>query len=207
MAVVFDANTDTIWAYLSARVNNDYGVAGLMGNLWAESGCNPINVENGYGWTDQTYTDAVDNGTENFMRDYLKSNGSYSPLGYGIAQWTYASRKQALYNMKLSMGVSIGNLGLQCDYLWQELQTSYVGTLNAMINATSVRQCSDYVLANFENPADQSEDVKIYRASLGQKFYDHYSGQPPVPPEPPIPAGTKMPFIFMCGSKRQKIVK
>lgn len=199
MAVVFNTNTDTIWAYLSARVNNDYGVAGLMGNLWAESGCNPINVQNSSGWTDEAYTNAVDDGTyTNFVND---------SIGYGIAQWTFSSRKQGLYNMKISMSVSIGNLGLQCDYLWQELQTGYVGTLDAMRYATSVRQCSDYVLANFENPADQSEEVKVYRASLGQEFYDHYSGQPPVPPEPPIPAGTKMPFIFMCGSKRQKIIK
>lgn len=199
MAVVFDANTDTIWAYLSARVNNDYGVAGLMGNLWAESGCNPINVQNSSGWTDQAYTDAVDNGTyTNFVND---------SIGYGIAQWTFSSRKQGLYNMKLSMGVSIGNLGLQCDYLWQELQTGYVGTLDVMRNATSVRQCSDYVLANFENPEDQSEAVKVYRASLGQEMYDHYSGQPPVPPVPPTPfnpISRKRPLFLLCGSVRKR---
>jgi hypothetical protein len=63
------------------------------------------------------------------------------------------------------------------------------------------------VLANFENPADQSEDVKLYRASLGQKFYDHYSGQPPVPPEPPTPfnpISRKRPLFLLCGSVRKR---
>ena len=42
------------------------GAAGLMGNLYAESGLKPKNLENKYekslGYTDASYTEAVDSG-------------------------------------------------------------------------------------------------------------------------------------------------
>lgn len=64
---------------------NDFGVAGLMGNLFAESGLNPKNLQNTYekklGMTDAEYTAAVDSGSySNFVKD---------SAGYGLAQWTY----------------------------------------------------------------------------------------------------------------------
>ena len=199
MAVSFNANTDAIWNYFSSRINNDYGVAGLMGNLWAESGCNPINVQNSSGWTDEAYTNAVNDGTyTNFVND---------SIGYGIAQWTFSTRKQALYDLKVQMGVSIGDLNMQMDYLWYELQNNYSSTLTILQNATSIRQASDEVLFHFENPSDQSEAVQLVRFGYSSEMYEHYSGTPPTPPTPPIPAGSKMPFIFMCGSKRQKVFR
>lgn len=48
--------------------------AGLMGNLFAESGLSPKNLQNTYekklGFTDDSYTAAVDSGSyQNFVRD------------------------------------------------------------------------------------------------------------------------------------------
>lgn len=73
-------------------INNPYGVAGLMGNLFVESALSPINLQGTYekklGYTDVTYTEAVDNGTyTNFAKD---------SAGYGLAQWTYKTRKANL---------------------------------------------------------------------------------------------------------------
>ena len=73
-------------------INNPYGVAGLMGNLFVESALSPINLQGTYekklGYTDVTYTEAVDNGTyTNFAKD---------SAGYGLAQWTYKTRKATL---------------------------------------------------------------------------------------------------------------
>lgn len=57
---------EIIWRWLWERIGNDYGVAGLMGNLCAESGLNPQNLQNSYeqllGMTDAEYTAAVDSG-------------------------------------------------------------------------------------------------------------------------------------------------
>lgn len=41
MALTGNTNEQKIWNYLKSKLNNDYGVAGLMGNLYAESGLNP----------------------------------------------------------------------------------------------------------------------------------------------------------------------
>ena len=41
-------NEEKIWNYLKGAGLNDFGTAGLMGNLYAESGLIPNNVENLY---------------------------------------------------------------------------------------------------------------------------------------------------------------
>ena len=54
------ANDKTIWEFLKSQGLNDYGAAGLMGNLYAESGLSPTNLQNTYnnkfGMTDDEYT-------------------------------------------------------------------------------------------------------------------------------------------------------
>ena len=53
------------------------------------------------GLTDAEYTSQVDAGTyTNFIKD---------GYGYGLAQWTYYSRKQSLLDYMTAAGVSIGN--------------------------------------------------------------------------------------------------
>ena len=85
----------------------------MMGNLFAESALSPINLQNTYekklGYSDSAYTTAVDNGTyTNFIKD---------SAGYGLAQWTFWSRKQNLLNYAKSKGVSIGDLNMQLEFL------------------------------------------------------------------------------------------
>ena len=67
-------NELTIHDYLQKKGLNEYGIAGLMGNLFAESGLNPRNLQNSYenvlGMNDNAYVAAVDNGTyTNFVQD------------------------------------------------------------------------------------------------------------------------------------------
>ena len=166
---------ETIWSYFLDKIGNNYGVAGLMGNLYAESGLNPKNLQDSYetslGYTDESYTAAVDSGA------YTKSQFVNDSAGYGLAQWTYSSRKQGLYELYKSGGYSsIGSIDLALDYLWYELQNSYPGVLSVLKSATSVRQASDKVLHDFEKPANQSTSVEEYRCSLGETYYNELSG-------------------------------
>lgn len=67
-------NELTIHDYLQKKGLSEYGIAGLMGNLFAESGLNPRNLQNSYenvlGMNDNAYVAAVDNGTyTNFVQD------------------------------------------------------------------------------------------------------------------------------------------
>lgn len=190
--------SDYIWAELYNFIGNEYGTAGLMGNLQAESGLIPYRLQGdfttGYS-TSIRYTNNVDQGL------YTQSEFANDSKGYGLAQWTYWSRKDALYNMYVSGGYSsIGDVGLGVAYLILELQSSYSGVLAVLRSATSVRQASDKVLHDFENPAVQTPDVEVYRASLGQAIYDQYAGgsyPPPIPPEPPTPEQPSIPYWLL----------
>lgn len=170
MSLNGSTNEEKIWNYLKAKGLPDCGIAGLMGNLYAESCLIPTNLQNGYektlGFTDATYTAAVDKGTyQNFVKD---------SAGYGLAQWTYWSRKKNLLDFAKKKGKSIGDLEMQLDFLWNELQ-GYKAVISTLKTAKTVRAASDSVLVNFERPADQSEAAKTRRAGFGQKFYDKYA--------------------------------
>ena len=143
-----------------------------MGNLYAESGLNPQNLQNNgntkLGMTDAEFTAAYDNGKyTNFVKD---------GYGYGLAQWTYYTRKQALANFAKAAKKSIGDLGMQLDFLWKELQ-GYTSVMNTLKSAKSIKAASDAILTGFEKPADQSDAVKTKRASYGQTYYDKYVGK------------------------------
>lgn len=171
MALIGNSNEEKIWNYLSAKINNSYGVAGLMGNLYAESGLRPDNLQNSYekslGLTDAQYTAAVDNGSyTNFVRD---------KAGYGLAQWTYWSRKENMYNYVKNSKASIGDLETQLNFLYKELSEGYKAVLADLKAAKSVLEASNSVLLKFEKPADQSVNVQNKRASYGQVYYDKYA--------------------------------
>lgn len=169
----------TIWDFLMTKIGNPYGVAGLMGNLYAESALQPTNLQNTYekklGYTDASYTAAVDSGSyTNFVRD---------SAGYGLAQWTYWSRKQNLLKFAQSKKKSIGDLTTQLEFLYKELSESYKSVLTTLKNAKNIRTASDVVLIKFERPANQSESVQIKRTNYGQKYYDKYATTASVPSE------------------------
>ena len=161
-----------IWDYLFGRIGNAYGAAGFMGNLFAESGLHPNNLQNSYNKklniTDEEYTRLVDDGNyPEFIVD---------KAGYGLAQWTFWSRKQALLDFAKDRGVSIADLQLQLDFMWKELNDSHPAVLIVLKEAKSVREASDAVLMWYEKPADQSEAVQAKRAGYGQGYYEKYAG-------------------------------
>jgi hypothetical protein len=144
------ADPEYMWKYFKSKGLNDYGIAGLMGNLYAESGLRSCNLQNTYekslGMTDEQYTIAVDNGSyTNFVND---------KAGYGLAQWTYWSLKQEMLNYFRNKGKSIGDLETQMEFLAHQLSTGYKAVWSTLKTAKSVREASDAVLLKFERPAD-----------------------------------------------------
>lgn len=165
-------NEKAIWDYLYGKIGNAYGVAGLMGNLYAESALRPNNLQNTYekklGLSDTQYTAKVDDGSyTNFVKD---------SAGYGLAQWTYWSRKQALQEYAKASGKSIGDLDMQLAFIWKELSEGYKALLKTLQTATSVKDASTAVLTQYERPADQGASVQAKRAGYGQTYYDKYAG-------------------------------
>ena len=166
------SNARLIWDRLTAAGLTPAGAAGLMGNLQAESGLNPRNLQNSYekklGMSDDDYTAAVDCGAYgSFVTD---------GAGYGLAQWTHPSRKAALLAYAKARGRSIGDLDMQAGYLLQELQALFRGLWDKLCSTASVREASDCVLLQFERPADQSAENCARRAQLGRRFFDLFAG-------------------------------
>ena len=159
-------NAEKIWNYFRGKGLTKAGTAGLMGNLDAESALRPNNLEDtreGQLGSDTVYTSKVDSGAyKNFTTDNA---------GYGLAQWTVSDRKSPLYQYKTSRGTSIGDLGMQLDYLNSELTGKFTG-INSVLRTTSdVNAASDKVLKEFERPAVLNYQARRNKA---MSFYKKY---------------------------------
>ena len=169
-----DSNEKKIWDFLKSSGLNDFAVAGIMGNLRAESNLRPDNLQNSFenklGYNDTTYTQAVDKG--------LYNNFIHDSAGYGLAQWTYYSRKQGLLMYARSQNKSIGDLQMQLEFLWKEMQ-NYSTMMKELDTATTVRDASNSFLFRFERPANQGGAVQDKRAEYGLEYYNKFSGKAP----------------------------
>lgn len=166
-----------IWTFFHAKGLNDYAIAGLMGNLYIESALRPNNLQNSFekklGMTDKGYTMAVNNGTyKNFVHD---------KAGYGLAQWTWWSRKQALLYYAQKSVASIDDLNMQLNFLWEELG-AYDHVMKILSKANSIKEACNVVLREYERPAvvvnnDKSGITKALRArtDAGKVFYDKFA--------------------------------
>lgn len=182
-----ETTEEKIWNYLKGEGLTDCGAAGLMGNLFAESGLKPNNLQNSYNKklniTDEEYTSLVDG---NHYPDFISDKA-----GYGLAQWTFWSRKKGLLEMVKSRGVSIADLETQLDYLFVELRGGYRGVYDLLRKTGSVVEASNTVLTQFEKPKDQGASVQAKRAEYSQIWYNQFagkSGAEKAPEEKPVTA-------------------
>jgi len=125
--------------------------AGLVGNLSVESagvcsGMDPSCWEGGC--SDHSFYDSV--------------------CGFGIAQWTYYTRKEGLLNFAGSVSAA-EQLVPQIWYVWQELTTTYSSALNHLKavsgnTQSSVNQASDVVMYDYENPGVLNQSARRSRS-------------------------------------------
>ena len=166
-----------IWNTLYKIIKNPYGVAGVMGNMYAESGLKSNNLEDffqsKFGYTDESYTAAVDNGTyTNFARD---------SAGYGLVQWTFWAIKQDLYDYAKSKKTSIGDVKMQLECMCKQISGERVSSewkksvWEVLLNAKSVSEASTAFLLNYERPANMGNSIIRLRASYAQTYYDRYA--------------------------------
>ena len=162
----FTSNEKTVWNYLIKQGLTKAGAAGLMGNLKADSSVRSILYEESYkkklNLSNQEYVDKVNNG------DYSEDQFINDNIGFGLAQWTYPTRKKALYDKCKG---KIGNLKCQLEYLVDELKNNYSEVNDLLRSLNDVRECTIKVLTDFENPKRQDSSVIDYRTKLSNKFY------------------------------------
>ena len=159
--------------YFKAKGFPEAAVAGIMGNISAESNMKPTNMEDQYqaklGYDDDSYTAAVDDGSyTNFAGD---------AVGYGLCQWTWWTRKTGLLSAAKTAGKSVGDLQIQLDWTWHELKTSYGGLVKTLMHPDiTVFTATERMMKDFENPADQSEAAVVRRVNIAQSYYNEFRG-------------------------------
>ena len=162
-------NEKIVWKFLKKEGLTDAGSSGLMGNLQAESNMRSVLYENIYKpqfGSDQDYVDAINNGTyTNFADD---------GIGFGLAQWSYPSRKEGL--LELCKG-KIGDLDCQLRYLIKELKNDFEEILAILKTSTDLYACTIKVMTDFERTGEY-EVLNQFRYQLAKNIYNEFSGSP-----------------------------
>ncbi|MEU6255669.1 phage tail tip lysozyme [Streptomyces sp. NPDC047043] len=137
------------------------GAAGMVGNLWAESGVLPSRIEGSSAAKPTRARDFAgtlrDFSPEEIMRrDPAARKGPRLP-GVGLAQWTSRARRAGLFKHDFDGQVlgaaALFNMDAQLDYLAVELKSRYPGVHAVLANpAVSVKEASDDVVYRYEVP-------------------------------------------------------
>ena len=144
------------------------GALGALGNLMAESSLIPNIVQRGMtNLSDAEYTRLVDEGKRNFE----------DGIGYGLAQFTFYSRKRALLQYARSYGVSVGDGYMQCNFILEELRGDFPKLFKLLCESTDIDECSDRVCDTYERPAVNNY---MTRRSFAHKFEAEISETPTV---------------------------
>lgn len=158
-------NAEYIWNFFKEKGFTEYAIAGILGNIQHESGVLSNNLQNSkeksLGYNNISYTNAVDNGTyTNFVND---------GAGYGIVQFTYSGYKQQLLTKAKANNVSISNLQLQCEILYDQIQG-----LMPLLNSANTPETAAYIfLMQYEkpaNPASSASSRKNYAVNWYSKL-------------------------------------
>ena len=187
-----------IWAVLQRELeklgyDNDYIVAGFMGNIWIESGrtMSASVMENQLVPNKEAHNLRLKcksrstlsknlKDIDNYTRTYVSTASGYKYdkwylCGLGLVQWT-ASRAYNLlqYAYQESGGKHWTQLDTQIEYLIRkELSLGYKSILENLKNVKSAEEAAEYICLHFERPADPDATM-TERQNKAKEFYSKY---------------------------------
>lgn len=165
-------NAEKIWNFLvdPAQGLSNEQAAGLMGNLYQESGFKPD----------------LEEGPDSYAKHNVR------PVGYGIVQWT-GERRLALEAAAKKKGVPVSDLGFQLAYMIQEAQSPPLvnfKNLYTRFNASEKDNVWDVMKKQktiedalvfwhdgFERSGDTPEAVISVRGKYAKEAFEKYSGK------------------------------
>ena len=161
-------NANVVWKHLVKSLTKE-GAAGLMGSLYALSNLQSEIYEKAahekIGLSDLEYVNRVNLGL------YSKESFVNDGAGFGLAQWKYYTKKEALHEKCFGQ---IGSLNCQLNFLLYELEGDFAKLLKTLKTSHNLTECSSKVLKEYERP--QNPDLFVnqrYQYSLG--FYNRFN--------------------------------
>lgn len=162
---------------LFKEFNNEDACYAILGNLQAESGLKSNNMQNSYekrlGYNDETYTKAVNSGA------YSRQKFAHDAVGYGLAQWTYWTRKQALYDYCKAKHKNIDDTETQIDFLITEIRNNR-HLLEMLRYEVGIDHLTEQFMRLYERPANQSKAAIEGRIKLAKQIEKEVNFQIPM---------------------------
>lgn len=141
-------NAEKIWNFFKSKGLTDEQTAGIMGSLWGES--------------------------NHFQPDLVEAGNG---IGYGIAQWSFG-RRTNLENYAKEKGKPVSDLGVQLNFLWQELEGPENRALNMVKSASTVREATIAWTNGFERPREDLRPGRIKEGEeVGNKMLSQFTGK------------------------------
>lgn len=149
---------DTAATVLNFLVGHNYSKnasAGIVGNLMAESGLK-TNVLEGGKVVDSTYV----------LYDLSSDSSNYPNKGFGLGQWTTASRQKALQTFANNNGLTVTSLEAQLGYLITELSAR--GFSSESMSSDSLEESTFKIFDKFEVPGSS------FWTTVNGTYYNDY---------------------------------
>ena len=139
-----------------------------MGYLKFESGLNSCIYQISYrqklgNISFQEYCDRVNKGT------YSAKSFIYDSIGFGLAQWTFWSAQQELYE---TCKGKIGDLNCQLKFLIKNMKKN--GPWSTLTKSNDVKVCSNEVYVKYGNTDDQEIIAQRQRYNFALNFYNRF---------------------------------
>ena len=176
-------STQTIYNQLRAAGCSPAGALALLGNWACESANESCRLQGDFteGRTlSREYAEKVDRGQ--MSEDTFAHDGK----GWGLAQWTFPSRKAELLRFCRQRGVSIADEQAQVDFAVWELQNQYPILWQYLCSAKpdDLYDAVERVCTQYERPAYNNVDNR-YQAAL--RIRDNLREEDEDPDEPDSP--------------------
>ena len=172
----------TIHDTLRAAGMTEAGACGLMGNMRAESAMRANNAQDSHGMDDATYTAQADMGVYELMEAFY-----HDDVGYGLCQWTEASRKAKLLAFAKMSGVSVGDEDMQVRFCIWELMNDFPQVWAVLTSSDDLRRCTEIVLNIYENPQVKNLDARLaYAEEYFREFAEGGADAEPYPWKPDL---------------------
>lgn len=154
-------SAQTIYNQLRSAGMTHAGACGMLGNMECESGIEPHRLQGDFtadrikSWL---YVNDIDLG--NISRETMSTDSR----GLGLCQWTFHSRKAALYDFAKACGVSIADEEMQVNFALKELQKDFPELWTLLCTTDSIQKASDGICQKFENPAIKNYSDRLKAA-------------------------------------------